>query len=420
MAKILARKAEMRLTLSHSKRLSGAERIKKSAGSPMKNKLGKGDETRQFGCEMRANDKKPGLYSISEDGGWIAQVFNVLGRGRAPAEKGGVPGMRGIVIAFKNCNGHEREVFLPNALLNGDVGKLTTVLSELGFGLDHGDGARKALKRYVAGYVHSKRIIVAPRTGWLWISVAGLPSCSPPRSSTHLVSAIRSSSTPTTNRRRRSSATRSRSGGRTPRVWRGNRPELVADAWALIQRVALANGRVVEFNQRLFEEALTRTADRRACDDASGDVMREPEMQLEHRVIIASSVVAASGSILNGVDEFSKIRRDLAIRITNQRLGAGHERRERGAECLEVAVGATEGEARNAEWIVFLVETSQWTQDAGDVGWYVQIEDQAVLLQRCLECSRQRTPLLRGQRLRQDPIAVEARVRRRGTVERRA
>jgi putative DNA primase/helicase len=131
-------------------------------------KMGKGDETRQFGCEMRPGDKKPGLYSISEDGGWIAQLFEVVARGRSPSEKGGVPGMRGIVIAFKNCNGHEREVFLPNALLNGDVGKLTTVLSELGFGLDHGDGARKALKRYLAGYVHSKRIIVAPRTEWLW------------------------------------------------------------------------------------------------------------------------------------------------------------------------------------------------------------------------------------------------------------
>ena len=130
-------------------------------------KMGKGDATRQFGCEMRPGDKKPGLYSISEDGGWIAQLFEVVARGRSPAEKGGVPGMRGIVIAFKNCNGHEREVFLPNALLNGDVGKLTTVLSELGFGLDHGDGARKALKRYLAGYLHYKRIIVAPRTGLL-------------------------------------------------------------------------------------------------------------------------------------------------------------------------------------------------------------------------------------------------------------
>ena len=90
-----------------------------------KKKLGPGDETRQFGCEMRPNDKKPGLYGTSEDGGWIAQVFKVAGRGRSPAEKGGVPGMRGIVIEFKNCNGHEREVFLSNALLNGDVGKLT-------------------------------------------------------------------------------------------------------------------------------------------------------------------------------------------------------------------------------------------------------------------------------------------------------
>jgi hypothetical protein len=130
-------------------------------------KMGPGDETRQFGCEMRPNSKKPGLYGISESGGLIAQVFKVAGRGRSPAEKGGVPGMRGIVIAFKNCNSHEHEVFLSNALLNGDVGKLTTVLSEHGFALDHGDGARKALKRYLAGYLHPGRIIVAPRTGWL-------------------------------------------------------------------------------------------------------------------------------------------------------------------------------------------------------------------------------------------------------------
>ena len=46
------------------------------------------------------------------------------------------------------------------------------------------------------------------------------------------------------------------------------RPELLTDAWALIQRVVLANGRVVAFNQSLFEEALTRTADRRGSDDA--------------------------------------------------------------------------------------------------------------------------------------------------------
>ena len=118
-----------------------------------KQKLGPGDETRQFGCEMRPNDKRPGLYSTSENGGWIAQALQGAGRGRSPAEKGGVPGMRGIVIAFKNCNGHEREVFLPNALLNGDVGKLTTVLSELGFALDHGDGrsqGSQAISRWLS------------------------------------------------------------------------------------------------------------------------------------------------------------------------------------------------------------------------------------------------------------------------------
>ena len=130
-------------------------------------KLGKGDDTRQFGCEMRPNDKNPGLHGTAEDSGWVTQVFKVEGRGRSPTEKGGVPGMRGIVITFKNCNGHEREVFLSNVLLNGDVGKLTTVLSDLGFSLDHGDGARKSLKRYLAGYRHPGRIIIAPRTGLL-------------------------------------------------------------------------------------------------------------------------------------------------------------------------------------------------------------------------------------------------------------
>ena len=132
-----------------------------------KKKLGPGDETRQFGCEMRPNDKKPGLYSVSEDGGWIAQLFSVLGRARSPSEKGGVPGMRGIVISFKNCDGHDRTVFISEVLLNGDVGRLTAALYGAGFSLDHGDGARKALKRYLAGYRHSGRIIVAPRTGWL-------------------------------------------------------------------------------------------------------------------------------------------------------------------------------------------------------------------------------------------------------------
>ena len=61
----------------HSKEPSGVERRKKSASARTKKKMGKGDETRQFGCEMRPNDKKPGLHSISEDGGWIAQVFKV-------------------------------------------------------------------------------------------------------------------------------------------------------------------------------------------------------------------------------------------------------------------------------------------------------------------------------------------------------
>ena len=130
-------------------------------------KLGKGDATRQFGCEMRPTDKKPGLYSITEDGGWIAQLFSVVGRGRSPAEKGGVPGMRGIVIDFKNCDGHERRVLIPNALLTGDPGRLGAALYEVGFELDHGDGPRKALKRYLSNYDCPKRIIVAPRTGWL-------------------------------------------------------------------------------------------------------------------------------------------------------------------------------------------------------------------------------------------------------------
>jgi hypothetical protein len=185
-------------------------------------KMGPGDETRQFGCEMRPNSKKPGLYGISESGGLIAQVFKVAGRGRSPAEKGGVPGMRGIVIAFKNCNSHEHEVFLSNALLNGDVGKLTTVLSEHGFALDHGDGARKALKRYLAGYLHPGRIIVAPRTGWLTDDGRRVALCSPTKSSTRRTPATRSSSTPTTSQRRRNDAARSKSGGATLRVWRGN------------------------------------------------------------------------------------------------------------------------------------------------------------------------------------------------------
>ena len=126
-------------------------------------RLGEGDETRQFGCEMRSD----GLYSISEDGSWKTQAFKVIARGRSPVEKGGVPVMRGIVISFKDCNGHERTAFISNALLNGDVGRLTAALYGAGFSLDHGDGSRKAIKRYLAGYRHPGRIIVAPRTGWL-------------------------------------------------------------------------------------------------------------------------------------------------------------------------------------------------------------------------------------------------------------
>ena len=87
-----------------------------------KKKLGPGDETRQSGCEMRPNAKRPGLYSTSENGGWISELFGVPGRGRSPVEKGGVASMRGIIIEFKNCDGHERRVFIPNALLTGDVG----------------------------------------------------------------------------------------------------------------------------------------------------------------------------------------------------------------------------------------------------------------------------------------------------------
>ena len=185
-------------------------------------KLGPGDETRQFGCEMRLDGKKPGLHGTAEDGGLIAQVFKVAGRGRSPTEKGGVPGMRGIVISFKNCNGHEREVFLPNLLLNGDVGKLTTVLSELGFALDHGDGARKALKRYLAGYLHPGRIIVAPRTGWLTDGGRRVAFVFPdeviktPDAGDPIIL------DPNYKSAKTSVAARSKSGGRTPRVWRGN------------------------------------------------------------------------------------------------------------------------------------------------------------------------------------------------------
>jgi putative DNA primase/helicase len=132
-----------------------------------KKKLGPGDETRQSGCEMRPNAKRPGLYSTSENGGWNSELFGVPGRGRSPVEKGGVASMRGIIIEFKNCDGHERRVFIPNALLTGDSGRLGAALYEVGFELDHGDGPRKALKRYLSNHNCSKRIIVAPRTGWL-------------------------------------------------------------------------------------------------------------------------------------------------------------------------------------------------------------------------------------------------------------
>ena len=130
-------------------------------------RLGEGDATRQSGCEMRPNAKRPGLYGISEEGGWWSQLFGVPGRGRSPAEKGGVASMRGIVIEFKNCDGHERRVFIPNTLLTGDPGRLGAALYEAGFDLDHGDGPRKALKRYLSNHDCKKRIIVAPRTGWL-------------------------------------------------------------------------------------------------------------------------------------------------------------------------------------------------------------------------------------------------------------
>ena len=46
------------------------------------------------------------------------------------------------------------------------------------------------------------------------------------------------------------------------------RPELLEDARAIIQRVTLANGRDLDINESRFEEALTRTADRRTSDDA--------------------------------------------------------------------------------------------------------------------------------------------------------
>ena len=80
-------------------------------------KLGPGDETRQFGCEMRPNDKNPGLHGTSEDGGWRAQVFKVAGIGRSPGDKDGVPVTRGIVIEFKNRDGHERTIFISDGLL---------------------------------------------------------------------------------------------------------------------------------------------------------------------------------------------------------------------------------------------------------------------------------------------------------------
>jgi Domain of unknown function (DUF927) len=130
-------------------------------------KLGKGDETRQSGCEMRPNAKRPALYGTQEDGGWNSQIFGVPDRGRSPIERGGVASMRGIIIEFKNCDGHARRVFIPNVLLTGDPGRLGAALYEVGFDLDHGDSPRKALKRYLSNHNCQKRIIVAPRTGWL-------------------------------------------------------------------------------------------------------------------------------------------------------------------------------------------------------------------------------------------------------------
>ena len=46
------------------------------------------------------------------------------------------------------------------------------------------------------------------------------------------------------------------------------RPELLDDAREMIRRVTLANGRDIDINEGRFDEALTRTADRRASDDA--------------------------------------------------------------------------------------------------------------------------------------------------------
>ena len=86
-------------------------------------------------------------------------------------------------------------------------------------------------------------------------------------------------------------------------------------------------------------------------------MMREPEMQLEHRVIIAASVIAASGPILNGVNELSKIRRELLIRIMGQQPGAGHKRRQRPTEFIRIVIGPgpPESDPSNTERIVFLL-----------------------------------------------------------------
>jgi hypothetical protein len=54
--------------------------------------------------------------------------------------------------------------------------------------------------------------------------------------------------------------------------------------------------------------------------------MRKPEAQVEHLVVMSAGVVAAVGSILNGVGEISEISGDLSFRIVSQRFGAGRVR----------------------------------------------------------------------------------------------
>jgi hypothetical protein len=120
-------------------------------------KLGPGDATRQFACEMR----KDGLHLLKDGVAiWIAQLFEVIGIGRSPIENG-VSDTRGIAISFTNRRGQYREVFINGDLLNGDLGRLFSLLYLAGFKFDRHDVYRRAFQRYLTGYVTANSAIVA-------------------------------------------------------------------------------------------------------------------------------------------------------------------------------------------------------------------------------------------------------------------